>query len=190
MRSASCHPPPCGRVCVISRCAARAGAYKLHPRLIQINESVKPPANRFARSEGIQGMPSSAVRTFTDPDDYAASIRRSTNEVTIIGRGQFAAKLTRIDLHGLWMQRLSDNLPRILHCASETGRSAITFRTHPGPSLAWSGKEMHPSNIRRHAEGGAAFQHASGSASFAAMSLPVEEMALLGATIGRCDLAP
>ena len=135
-------------------------------------------------------MPLSAVRTFTDPDDYAASIRRSTNEVTVIGRGQFAAKLTRIDLHGLWLQRLSENLPRILHCASETGRSAITFRTHPGPSLAWSGKEMQPSNIRRHAEGEAAFQRSSGSANFAAMSLPVEEMALLGATIGRCDLAP
>lgn len=40
------------------------------------------------------------------------------------------------------------------------------------------------------AEGEAAFQRSSGSANFAAMSLPIEEMALLGATIGRCNLAP
>ena len=135
-------------------------------------------------------MPESAVRTFADPDDYAASIRRSLNEVTAIGRGQFTAKLTRVDLHRLLMQRVSETLPRILHCASEPGRAYFLFRTRPGPSLLWSGVEMQPGNISRHAEGDDAFQRSSGPASFAAMSLPVEEMALLGATLGGCDLTP
>ena len=62
-------------------------------------------------------MPSSAVHTFTDPDDYGATIRNTKAEVTVTGRGQFAAKITRIDLHRLWMQRFSDNLPRIAHSA-------------------------------------------------------------------------
>ena len=44
-------------------------------------------------------MPSSAVRTFTDPDDYAASIRATRAELTVIGGGRFTARLTRIDLH-------------------------------------------------------------------------------------------
>ena len=44
---------------------------------------------------------------FTDPDDYAAAIRATTAELTVIGRGHFTAKLTRIDLHRLWMQRFS-----------------------------------------------------------------------------------
>jgi hypothetical protein len=48
-------------------------------------------------------MPSSAVHIFTDPGDYAATIRASTHEMTVTGRGRFAAKLTRIDLHRLWM---------------------------------------------------------------------------------------
>ena len=60
-------------------------------------------------------MPSSAVRTFTDPDDYTAAIRGTSAELTLIGRGRFNAKLTRIDLHRLWMHRFSDNLPRIAH---------------------------------------------------------------------------
>ena len=84
-------------------------------------------------------MPSSAVRTFTDPDDYAAAIRGTRAELTVTGRGHFAAKLIRIDLHRLWMQRFSDNLPRIAHSAAMTGRAIISFRTEPGPSLLWGG---------------------------------------------------
>ena len=133
-------------------------------------------------------MPSSAVRTFTDSDDYASAIRATRAEITVTARGHFAAKLTRIDLHRLWMQRFSDNLPRIGHSASPTGRAIISFRTQPGPSLIWGGVELQPSNIIRHNEGGDAFQHTSGSACWGAMSLPVEAMASAGAAIAGCDL--
>jgi hypothetical protein len=86
-------------------------------------------------------MPSSAVRTFTDPDEYAASIRATRAELTVIGRGHFTANLTRIDLHRLWMQRFFDNLPRVGHSAPATGRAIISFRTAPGPSFLWSGSK-------------------------------------------------
>ena len=98
-------------------------------------------------------MPSSAVQTFTDPDDYSAAIRATRAELTVTGRGHFAAKITRIDLHRLWMQRFSDNLPRVAHSAAMTGRAIISFRTKPGPSLLWSGVEMQPTNIIRHSQG-------------------------------------
>jgi AraC-like DNA-binding protein len=138
-------------------------------------------------------MPSSAVRRFSDPDDYAAAIRGSQAEVTVLGRGQFAAKLARIDLHRLWMQRLSDNLQRIGHVAvgATMGRRAVvSFRTAPGPRLLWGGSEMHPTNIVRHSEGESSFQRSSGSFSWGSMSLPVEDMAFLGTTIAGCDLTP
>jgi hypothetical protein len=66
---------------------------------------------------GRRKMPSSAVHTFTDPSDYATAIRATTIEMTVIGRGHFAAKRTRVDLHRLWMQRLFENLPRVVHSA-------------------------------------------------------------------------
>jgi len=135
-------------------------------------------------------MPSSAVRTFSDPDDYAAAIRATTIEMTVMGRGHFTAKLTRIDLHRLWMQRLSDNLPRILHSAFVTERAIITFRARPGPSLLWSGAELQPRDIIRHNEGENAFQYSSGPASWGAMSLPVEDMVSVGASIAGLDLTP
>jgi hypothetical protein len=74
-------------------------------------QTAVPILTRCVKSGFEVSMPSSAVHTFTDPDDYAASIRATKTEMTITGRGQFTAKLTRIDLHRLWMQRLSDNLP-------------------------------------------------------------------------------
>ena len=135
-------------------------------------------------------MPLSAVRTFTDPDDYAAAIRATKAEMTVTGRGEFAAKLIRIDLHRLWMQRFSDNLPRIGHSAGKSGRAIISFRTQPGPSLLWGGAEMHPTNIIRHGEGESTFQRSSGSASWGAMSLPVEVAAAVGETLAGCDLMP
>src|ERR1700747_2299231 len=87
-------------------------------------------------------MPSSAVRAFTDPDDYAAYISASKAEVTVTARGQFAAELTGIRLHQLWMQKFSENLPRILHSAVAPGRSIVSFRTRAGPDLLWSSAEL------------------------------------------------
>jgi AraC-like DNA-binding protein len=135
-------------------------------------------------------MPSSAVRTFTDPDDYAATIRATKAEVTVTGRGQFTAEIIRIDLHRLWMQRFSDNLPRVAHSAGKSGRTIISFRTHPGPSLLWGGAEMHPTNIVRHGQGEGTFQRSSGSASWGAMSRPMEVAAAVGETLAGCDLMP
>jgi AraC-like DNA-binding protein len=135
-------------------------------------------------------MPLSGVRTFTNPDDYATAIRATKAEITVTGRGQFTAQLTRIDLHRLWLQRFSDNLPRVAHSAAQTGRATFSFRTEPGPSLLWAGVEMKPTNIIRHSEGANSFQRSSGSACWGAMSLPVEGMAIVGAAMAGCDLTP
>jgi AraC-like DNA-binding protein len=134
-------------------------------------------------------MPSSVVRTFTDPDDYAAAIRNTKAEVTVTGHGQFSAKITSIDLHRLWMQRFSDNLPRVGHSAATSSRVVISFRTRPGPTLLWGSAEMLPTNIVRHAGGESTFQRSFGRASWGAMSLPVADMSALGETFAEYDLA-
>jgi hypothetical protein len=133
-------------------------------------------------------MPSSAVRTFTDPDDYAASIRATNAEFTVTGRGQFTAKLIGIDLHRLWMQRAFDNLPRISHPTNIAGRATFSFRTTPGPSLLTDGLQMQPTNIVRHSEGQNYYRRSSGLAAYASMSLPAAVMVSFGAAIAGVDL--
>jgi AraC-like DNA-binding protein len=134
-------------------------------------------------------MPSSVVRTFADPDHYAASVRGGKTEITITGSGGFIAKVITIHLHHLWMQRFSDNLPRIAHAADIAEEAAISFRTQPGPPLLRSALEMLPSNIIRRSNGNDFFQSSAGLASFGSISLPVEEMTAVAAIVGR-DLTP
>ena len=135
-------------------------------------------------------MPSSAVRSFSDPDDYASAIRAGTVRITITGRGNFSAKLTRIDLDRLWLQRFSDNLPRVADAGSLlSGRGYFTFLLRLGPSLLQGGLEIPPSVVVRHGRPGEYFQRSFGAASFGTMSLPLEHLATVGEAIG-CDLSP
>ena len=133
-------------------------------------------------------MPSSSVRTFTDPDEYGERIRGTRVELTVTGRGQFRARLVRIDLHDLWMQRYSEDLPRIAYSPKVSGRNVISFRTQSGPSLLFAGIETQVSEIIRH--GGDAngfYQSSSGSAHFGTISLPIDKIIALSAVAG-CDL--
>src|SRR3954449_5972297 len=86
-------------------------------------------------------MPSSAVSTFTDPDDYAASLRASSLELSVTASGPFSGKITRIDLHQLWMQRFSEGLPQIGQSSILPGRAVVSFWPGPDPiscGTAWN----------------------------------------------------
>ena len=87
-------------------------------------------------------MPSSATRTFTDPDMYFAGIRNLQIDGVITKRGEFRAASTRIDLHRLWMHRFDERLPRIMRITPSGRRSVILFATNPNqPKMQVSGIE-------------------------------------------------
>jgi AraC-like DNA-binding protein len=135
-------------------------------------------------------MPSSAVRTFSDPDDFAAAIRGGTAEITVIGRGEFTAKLFRIDLHRLWLQTLFEALPRVAHAVNLPGRAGISFHTSPGQEMVSSGLEMDPTDIIRYSDGQSYYQRRSGPSRVNAMSLPLEELAAISESLAATDLHP
>ena len=58
-------------------------------------------------------MPHSRVFAFTDPDAYQERIRASQAAILTLGRGEFRAALTHVDLDRMWMQWGFDSLPRI-----------------------------------------------------------------------------
>ena len=76
-------------------------------------------------------MPSSTVRTFTDPDAYFAGIRNLRIEGLVLQRGEFRAESTHIDLHRLFMYRSDENLPRIMKVTPSGTRAGILFASAP-----------------------------------------------------------
>jgi AraC-like DNA-binding protein len=135
-------------------------------------------------------VPSSTVQSFTDPDDYAASFRVSQAELAVVGRGVFSAKLVRIDLHRLWLQNLSDNLPRVVRSVNVPGRAFIGFRTGPGPRIIRNGVEHQSSDVVRYTGGQTSFLRSSGPSTWASMSLPIADLADAGSTMAGFDLTP
>src|SRR5262249_10419169 len=135
-------------------------------------------------------MPSSAVLTFSDPDDFAAAIRGGSVEFTLTGRGEYAAKIVLVELEQLWTSGFSDNLPRVTHVAPMPRRAAVSSRPQSGPRLRVRGMEMHPTDLAWWSENHDANQLSSGPPSGGFVSLPVEEIASIGATMAGCDLTP
>ena len=110
--------------------------------------------------------------------------------MTVTGRGRLSAKVIRIDLHRLWMQRFSDNLPRVAHINGHGERAVISFRTQPGPSVSWAGFDLQPLAILRHRLGGPSFQYTSGPSTLGALSLPLEDFESAIGVVAGSDVMP
>ena len=132
-------------------------------------------------------MPSSSVRTFDDPTEYGAAVRASNTELFVLGRGQFSAKLTRIDLHRVWMQSFSDTLPRIARARPVPTRVFISFPTGPGSAPLWGGQDADWGSVYQLGLGQEIIQRSVGRAEWSMMSLPVEEYMSAVSTLAERD---
>lgn len=132
--------------------------------------------------------PSSAVRVFDDVDSYTASIRAGQYEAVIAGRGSFEAKLVRIDLHRLWMQRFAENLPHIGRAATLSSRAIVMFTTDPAAPISWGGRDVTADMVVRLGIGQEAFHCTRGPAQWASLSLPVDDYFAAAAALTHRDV--
>jgi hypothetical protein len=132
-------------------------------------------------------MPSSALRSFTDPDEYFAGIRNLQIDGVITTRGEFRAASTRIDLHRLWMHRLDESLPRIMRITPRGKRSLILFATEPHQALMQiSGIETSQDQIAMFGLDRPYYLRSSAACGWGTMSLIPEDLAAASeAIIGR-----
>jgi len=121
-------------------------------------------------------MPSSATRTFTDPDMYFEGIRNLQIDGVVTSRGDFRVKATRIDLHPLWMHRFDEGLPRIMRITPSRKRSVILFATDPNqPRMQVSGIETSQDQIAMFGLDRPYYLRSSASCGCGTMSLTPEE---------------
>jgi hypothetical protein len=67
--------------------------------------------------EGSAKLPTSSVRTFTDPDAFHAAIRHSHAEGIVSGRGRFRAELTLVRLNRVSLHSSDEALHRVTYSA-------------------------------------------------------------------------
>jgi hypothetical protein len=90
-------------------------------------------------------MPSSSVRSFTDPDEYAGAVQRTRYELTVRERGQFSAHLVQVALPHLFLRHFSEQLQRIAQIESSGELTSIGFLTHG--AIITSGTPVSSTNI-------------------------------------------
>lgn len=118
---------------------------------------------------------SSSVRKFSDGMQYAHAIRAAQCELTSLDCGQFASTLVRIDLPHLWIQRFSENLPRVIRVALWPARASISFSATPASRFMWGGRESIYGTVDRLGVEQEIVQRSLGPVEFGTMSLPADQ---------------
>ena len=137
-------------------------------------------------------MPGSMVQNLTEAEQYQRSVRGCESQVFVRERGTFAAKLTRIDLPHLWMQRAHLTLSTVVHSALSSQRSVIVFLADAGQApMLNTGVEVSPGEIVCYSLGAEHHLRAPSGYHCCAMSLTPEDLAAYGrAFAGRTLEAP
>jgi AraC-like DNA-binding protein len=136
-------------------------------------------------------MPSSRVRTFTDPDVYHAEIRDTHAEGIITGRGNFRAEYTSVRLDRLAVYSGKESLPRITYSAFDPNLIALAFPIFSGPALTLNGLEASYGDIIAFRAGSTGYNRSFAACKWGSIGLGHEDLAAAGQTlIGRELSAP
>jgi AraC-like DNA-binding protein len=131
------------------------------------------------------------ARNFTEPSEFGEAIHGATFDMTVTGRGHFAAGYAGIDLGAVRIQRISENLPLIFHSTNAGGRAIFLLHTQPGPSIVRDGVEVRSdSMVRRPGKAQSHFQRSSGPVNWGSISLRLEDIPSIRDAVVGFDLTP
>ena len=133
-------------------------------------------------------MPSSTVRTFTDPDAYHAAIRHTHAEGIVTGRGQFRAELTFIRLNRVSLHRSEEALPRLTYSAVDPALFLVAFPVHRDQQLYLGGLEMAHGDIFAFRAGSEAYNRLAVGCRWGSIFLTHEDIAAAGEAIVAREL--
>src|SRR5690348_1544931 len=126
---------------------------------------------------GVPTMPGSTICVFSDPFEHQQFLRGGDIAVTLTKGGEFRSELTRIDLHGLWMQRVNEALPRIQQ-TSLLKRSGVFFLGEENQRpIHHSGMRLAPDHLIFYSPGSEHYSHTSSQCHWASMTVTPEQLA-------------
>jgi AraC-like DNA-binding protein len=110
-------------------------------------------------------------------------------ELTPTRRGPFNARVIRLELDRLWLQRVHESAPRIKWAAQSANRVFIRFQANIGPEPVTDGVPLRRDQLMYHCRGHSYHEHTLGPSNWGAVSLPVEDMATATIAIAGRDLS-
>jgi AraC-like DNA-binding protein len=145
--------------------------------------------NAIQQQTGEQ-MSFSEIQSFSEPSEFAAAIRGASVDVTVVIPGQFNAEITSVDLGTLRIQRLSQNLPLVLHATHTGNQVSFAFHTESGQSLIRDGIRVTSDSLVRLGRPQSHFQRHAASVHWGSISLTPEELPTVSETVAGFDLMP
>lgn len=128
--------------------------------------------------------------TFNDPDGYAAAFGDTRVKLIITGAGNFAARLTRLNLQHLELYRCRENLPRIAYISLPPERIILSFPTGIAPAT-FDGFALRNGSIVVHSRSERLHQRANCAFEWGLISVSAKQLADCGeALIGRPITSP
>jgi AraC-like DNA-binding protein len=131
-------------------------------------------------------MPHSTVRQFDDPLSYKATIRNTDLDVFPTAKGKFCGEFVHVNFDRLWLQGVSESLPRVYVGNVSPSRATIGFLTNlDQPSIQHCGTDISPGEIIFN---NSAMMHrrTTSASHWGAMTLAPDDLAKLSeAIVGR-----
>lgn len=96
------------------------------------------------------------------------------------------ARVTRVELDDLWINRSSESASRVKHASQSPHRAFVKFLTRPG-DIVVAGQAVPFGSLIRHAVAHSYFEKTAGPTEWGALSLPIEQFVSLGMAINGRD---
>jgi AraC-like DNA-binding protein len=134
-------------------------------------------------------MAESDALTFSDPDGYAAGFRDVGINLTMTGRGDFAARLTRLKLQDLEVHRCYESLPRVAYVSLPPGRMFVSFPIGTAAVLISDGFSLQNGDFVLHSRRERIHQRSNGACQWGMISLSPDGLATCSKALTGLSIA-
>jgi AraC-like DNA-binding protein len=135
-------------------------------------------------------VPRSVASVFGNPDDFQAALRADgVLSLLVIGRGQFRARLTQVELNHLRLAAGEEELSRIAFVAVPADTVVVSLPIGDRPAPIWGGMRMQAHEMITLAPGQRVYARTDGPCRWGSIGLPGDDLARYGRALTGTDFA-
>ena len=126
--------------------------------------------------------------TFTDPDDYRASLPGSAIDLVVTGSERFRARVSWLKLAQLGVLQVEERAPRIAFLSLPPASIFVSFPMSGDPPAVWNGVALRPGQLVLHGAGDRFHQRIVGITRWGMAWLPSTAFLAYGRALLGADL--